>query len=43
MTNLPVLTADDDFIEHLHEMSYVTIEVGELDLEWNNWALENLE
>jgi hypothetical protein len=41
---LPVLVADDDFIEHLYEMGYgETIELDELILEWNIWALENLE
>lgn len=44
LMTLPVLVADDDFIDHLYEMGYAgTIEVGELDLEWNIWAKENLE
>jgi hypothetical protein len=44
MENLPILVADDDFIEHLHEMGYEnTIDVAELGLEWNIWATENLE
>jgi hypothetical protein len=41
---LPILVADDDFIEYLHEMGHgETIELDELILEWNDWALENLE
>jgi hypothetical protein len=41
---LPILVADDDFIEYLHEMGHGgTIELDELILEWNDWALENLE
>lgn len=41
---LPYFVADDDFIEYLHEMGYAgTIEMDELFLEWNDWALENLE
>ena len=41
---LPILVADDDFIEYLHEMGHAgTIELDELILEWNDWALENLE
>ncbi len=40
---LPVLVADDDFIEHLHENGFdETIDVGDLVLEWNDWAKENL-
>lgn len=41
---LPFVVADDDFIEHLHEMGYGDyIDMAELDLEWNIWAIENLE
>jgi hypothetical protein len=40
---LPVLVADDDFIEYLHEMSFDTIELAELAEQWTIWALENLE
>ena len=38
------LVADDDFIEHLHEMGFDdTIEVEEAIIEWDDWAAENLE
>jgi hypothetical protein len=41
---LPVLVADDDFIEHLHENGFdETIDVGDLGLEWNAWLKENLD
>ena len=41
---LPFVVADDDFIEHLHEMGYGGyIDAAELGLEWNIWATENLE
>lgn len=41
---LPIVVADDDFIEHLHEMSYYnTIDIGELNEEWNTWSSENCE
>ena len=40
---LPVLVADDDFIEHLHEQGYSeTIDIAELSLEWVGWAKENV-
>jgi hypothetical protein len=40
---LPVLVADDDFIEHLHEQGYSeTIDIAELYLEWVDWAKENV-
>jgi hypothetical protein len=40
---LPVLVADDDFIEHLHEQGYSeTIDIVELSLEWVDWAKENV-
>jgi hypothetical protein len=40
---LPVLTADDDFIEHLHEQGFDSIELEELYVEYNDWAKENVE
>ena len=41
---LPVLTADDDFIEHLHENGFSeTIEIEELWVEYDDWAAENVE
>ena len=41
--NLPVLVADDDFIEHLHELSFVdTIDLNDLIFEWIDWAKENV-
>lgn len=41
---LPVLVADDDFIEHLHENGYSeTIDAAELLIEWEDWAKENLD
>jgi hypothetical protein len=41
--DLPVLVADDDFVEHLHEMGFVdTIEVGDLIFEWLDWEKENV-
>ena len=41
---LPVVVADDDFIEHLYETGFdKTIDVAELNEEWNDWAKENLD
>ena len=41
---LPVLVADDDFIEYLEEQGYTkTIEVAELRFEWSDWAKENID
>lgn len=41
--DLPVLVADEDFVEHLHESGFVdTIEVDELVVEWLDWAKENV-
>jgi hypothetical protein len=41
--NLPVLVGDDDFIEHLHEHGFSeTIDIGDLALEWADWARENV-
>ena len=40
---LPVLMADDDFIEHLHELGFTgTIDVNELALAWLDWSKENV-
>jgi hypothetical protein len=42
--DLPVLMGDDDFIEHLHENSFINvIDVNDLIFEWVNWAKENVE
>ena len=41
--NLPVLVADDDFIEHLHEQGHSSIDVEELFIEYSDWAAENVE
>ena len=41
---LPIYVADDDFIEHLAEMGYDgSIEVDDLELEWNTWVKENVD
>ena len=41
---LPVLVADDDFIEHLHELGFVdTIYVNDLAFEWLDWSKENVD
>jgi hypothetical protein len=41
---LPVLVADDDFIEHLHEHGFhSTIELDELVIEYEDWAKENVD
>jgi hypothetical protein len=41
---LPVLVADDDFIEHLHELSFAeTIDINDLMFEWIDWAKENVD
>ena len=38
------LVADDDFIEHLHEQGFSeTIDIAELNEEWNSWVAENVE
>lgn len=40
---LPILVADDDFIEYLCENGFdKTIDVAEINEEWNNWAKENV-
>lgn len=41
--NLPVLVADDDFVEHLHENGFETIELDELFIEYEDWAKENVD
>jgi hypothetical protein len=42
--NLPILVADDDFIEHLHENGFSeTIEMDELVFEWLDWEADNVE
>jgi hypothetical protein len=42
--DLVTLVADDDFIEHLHEMGFDdTIEIEEALIEWDDWAAENVE
>lgn len=44
LNGLPVVVADDDFIEHLYETGFdETIDVAELNEEWNDWAKENLD
>lgn len=41
---LPVLVADEDFIEHLQEMGFDDeIELEEALIEWDEWAAENVE
>jgi hypothetical protein len=43
LDGLPVLVADDDFLEHLYEQGYEgTIDVAELDFEYKQWAKENV-
>jgi len=40
---LPVVVADDDFIEHLHENGFTeTIDANELAFEYLDWAKENV-
>ena len=39
---LPVMVADDDFIEHLREQGFDSIELDELYLEYEDWAAENV-
>lgn len=42
--DLPVLVADDDFIEHLYEVGFEgTIDINDLIFEWVDWSAENLE
>lgn len=40
---LPVLVADDDFIEHLEEQGFESIELDELYIEYEDWAKENVD
>lgn len=41
---LPVLVADDDFIEHLHESGFdETIDIDDLVFEWLDWEADNVE
>ena len=39
---LPIVVADDDFIEYLREQGFETIELDELYLEYEDWAAENV-
>jgi hypothetical protein len=39
---MDLYVADDDFIEHLHEHGFETIEFDELFIEWDDWAKENV-
>lgn len=42
--DLPVLVADDDFIEHLYEFGFEgTIELDDLIFEWIDWSSDNVE
>ena len=42
-TDLPVLVADDDFIEHLHEVGFSEmIDINDLIFEGIDWAKENV-
>ena len=42
--DLPVLVADDDFIEHLHENGHIeSLEIDELIFEYIDWAKENVD
>lgn len=40
---LPVLEADDDFIEHLRERGFDEIDLEELYIEYDEWAKENVD
>ncbi len=41
---LPIIIADDDFVEHLLENGYEdSIEMDDLALEYLDWAKENVE
>jgi hypothetical protein len=41
---LPILVADDDFIEHLHEVGFEgTIDINDLIFEWIDWESDNVE
>ena len=43
LAGLPVLVADDDFIEHLYEQGFYSIELEELYVEYADWEKENVE
>jgi hypothetical protein len=44
LNGLPVLVADDDFLEHLEEDSLgPTVELDDLLNAWKEWAAENVE
>lgn len=43
LLELPALVADDDFIEHLHEQGFDSIELEELYVEYTDWSKENVE
>jgi hypothetical protein len=41
---LPIIMADDDLIEHLHENGYEdTIDINEFVFEYLDWAKENVD
>lgn len=43
LSKLPMLVADEDFIEHLHEQGFESIELEELYIEYADWSKENVE
>jgi hypothetical protein len=44
LNGLPVLVADDDFLEYLQEESLgPTVELDDLLNAWNEWAAANVE
>jgi len=41
--DMPVVVADEDFIEHLHESGFVDeIDLNDLIFEWLDWSKENV-
>lgn len=43
-TDLPFIVADEDFIEHLHELGFEdSIDINDLIFEWLDWSSENIE
>ena len=41
---LPVVVADDDFLEYLQEEGYDdSIDLQDVFVEWHHWALENVK
>lgn len=40
---LGYLPVDDDFVEHLEERSYESLEIAELWQEWLEWTKENVD